>query len=422
MGMSKLERIDLFDRESALLFTLFLVIILSLSLSYEYYQFTKLKTFDDPLVRASVIDQEVRMIGEKPKTSIKFELENGTKVRCAMSPYLRDLRGREVLIELQVANVSFLEYLKGFRTRGVIYEVYPPLSLKEQWNRRIASVHQDSWMQELYGALFVASAMSQELQTLIGGMGLSAAISISGYHFAILSAIGFFLLRPVYRAAQNRYFPYRHGNRDLYLVILAMLGFYLWALEFNPAMVRSFGMIAIGYWLYDRGIKIVSFQTLIVTVSILLAFFPKLFFSMAFWFSVLGVLLIFIFLRYFEHWKKWQIFLALNGWLYLSMLPISLSIFGVFGWIHAGSIGLNLLFNVFYPLVLVLHAIGFGEVLDPYLLSMLDSAQIQKVEIPMAVGYGSVLLAIGAMWRKEAFWALAILGVVTLGSAVYQIA
>lgn len=420
--MSKLERIELFDRKSGLLFTLFLFLIASLSLSYEYYQFTQLKTFDDPLVKAEVVAQEVKLIAGTPKTSMKFRLENGSTVRTALSPHLKDLRGREVMVELLVFKVTFLEYLKGFHACGTIVEVFPQLSLKEQWYQRIAHGHSDPWMQELYGALFVATPMSQEFQTLIGGMGLSAAISISGYHFAILSAIGFFLLRPLYRAAQNRYFPYCHGNRDLYIMILGILGFYLWALEFNPAMVRSFGMIAIGYWLYDRGIKIVSFQTLAVTLGILLAFFPKLFFSLAFWFSAFGVLLIFIFIRYHEHWKSWQIFLALNMWLYLAMLPISLSIFGTFGWIHAGSIGLNILFNLYYPLVLVLHSIGQGALFDPYLLVMFEHAEIKKVFIPIAIGWMSVVLALGAIWRKESFWALGVLSTATFGSAVYQIA
>lgn len=79
-----------------------------------------------------------------------------------MSPYLRDLRGREVLVELQVARVTFLDYLKGFRARGSIQEVYPSLSLKERWYRSIALVHEEQTMKELYGALFVATPMSQE--------------------------------------------------------------------------------------------------------------------------------------------------------------------------------------------------------------------------------------------------------------------
>lgn len=420
--MSKLERVDLFDLKSGSLFFLFLLFIASLSLSYEYYQFTELKTFDDPLVRAEVIDQEVRLIAEQPKTSMKLRLENGSSVRCAMSPYLRDLRGRDVLIELQVAKVTFIDFLKGIHTRGVITEVYPELSLKEKWYRRIALEHEDQWMQELYGALFVATPMSQEFQALVGAMGLSHILSISGYHYGIISLIAYFLLRSPYRWLQNRYFPYRHGNRDLFLLVLGILFFYLWALEFIPPMVRAFGMIAVGYWLYDRGIKIVSLQTLLIAVGVLIAFFPKLFFSLGFWFSSFGVLSIFIFIRYYEHWKPWQIFLALHLWCYLVLLPISLSIFGTFGWWHMGSIPLALVFNLYYPIVLGLHLTPWGDVFDPYLLQMFESGDIHTVTIPLWAGGMSVILALGAMWRKEAFWSLGVLGFATLSSAVYQIA
>lgn len=420
--MSKLERIDLFDHKSGLFFILLLLFIASFSLSYEYYQFTKFKTFDDPLVRGSVIDQEVRLISDTPRTSMKLRLENGANVRCVLSPYLRDLRGREVLIELQVAKVTFLDYLKGFRTRGVIVEVYPDLSIKEQWYRRIASAHENQRMQELYGALFVATPMSQEFQTLVGAMGLSAVLSISGYHFGILSLVAYFFLRTPYRWIQNRYFPYRHGNRDLFWIVAGLLFAYLTILEFNPAMIRSFGMIVVGYLLYDRGIKIVSFQTLLIAIGLLVAFFPRLFFSLSFWFSTFGVLSIFIFVRYYEHWKPWQIFLALNIWCYLVLLPISLAIFGTFSWANLGSIPINLIFNLYYPSVLLLHLTPWADFYDSTLIRMFEMGEVRNVVIPMWAGIGSIVLAVGAMWRKEAFWALEIFGIVTLGSAVYQIA
>lgn len=419
--MSKLERVDLFDFKSGSLFFLFLLFILSLSLSWEYFQFSELKTFDDPLVRAEIIDQEIRLIGNHPKTSIKLRLSSGASVRCAMSPYLRDLRGREVLVELQVAKVSFLDYMRGFHARGVIVEVYPHLSLKEEWYRRIALVHENQWMRELYGALFVATPMSQEFQALVGAMGLSHILSISGYHYGIISLIAYFFLRRPYRWLQNRYFPYRHGNRDLFFIVAGILFFYLWALEFIPPMVRAFGMIAVGYWLYDRGIKIVSIQTLLIAVGVLLVFFPKLFFSLGFWFSSFGVLSIFIFIRYYEHWKPWQIFLALHLWCYLVLLPISLSLFGTFGWWHIGSIPLALLFNLYYPAVLALHLTPWGDFFDPYLIRMFDAGEVQKIMIPLWAGIGSVILALGAMRWKSAFWALGVVGIATLGSAVYQI-
>lgn len=420
--MTKLESVELFDRKSGSLFLLFLLFITSLSLSWEYSKFTDFKRFDDPLIRAEVIDQEIRLINDQPKTSMKLRLDNGALCRCVMSPYLRDLRGREVLVELQIKNITFLDYLKGFRTRGSILEVYPQLSLKERWYRSIAQVHDEPRMQELYGALFVATPMSQEFQTLVGAMGLSHILSISGYHFGILSLIAFFFLRPVYRWFQNRYFPYRHGNRDLFFIVLGMLFFYLWALEFIPPMVRSFGMIVVGYWLHDRGIKIISVQTLLIAVGVLLAFFPKLFFSLGFWFSSFGVLSIFIFVRYYEHWKPWQIFLALHIWCYLVMLPISLAIFGTFGFWHIASIPIALLFNIYYPIVLALNLTPWGDWFDPYLMDLFNLGDVHGISVPMWSGILSIALALAAIRYKLAFWGLGILGSATLIGAVYQIA
>lgn len=420
--MSKLESVELFDRKSGSLFVLFLLFIASLSLSWEYSQFSEFKRFDDPLVHAEVIDQEVRLINDQPKTSMKLRLDNGSLCRCVMSPYLRNLRGRDVLVELQVAKITFLDYLKGFHARGSIQEVYPSLSLKERWYRSIARIHEQQTMKELYGALFVATPMSQEFQKLVGAMGLSHILSISGYHFGILSVIAFFFLRPSYRWFQDRYLPYRHGNRDLFFIVLGLLFFYLWALEFIPPMIRSFGMIAVGYFLHDRGIKIVSFQTLLIAMGLLLAFFPKLFFSLGFWFSSFGVLSIFIFIRYYEHWKSWQIFLALHIWCYAVMLPISLAVFGLFGFWHIGSIPLALLFNLYYPVVLALHLAPWGDFFDPYLMVLFNAGDSHTVSIPMGVGILSIVLAMLAMRFKLAFWALGALGIATLISAVYQIA
>ena len=277
-------------------------------------------------------------------------------------------------------------------------------------------------MQELYGALFVATPMSQEFQTLVGAMGLSHILSISGYHFGILSLIAFFFLRPVYRWFQNRYFPYRHGNRDLFFIVLGMLFFYLWALEFIPPMVRSFGMIVVGYWLHDRGIKIISVQTLLIAVGVLLAFFPKLFFSLGFWFSSFGVLSIFIFVRYYEHWKPWQIFLALHLWCYLVMFPVSLAIFGTFGFWHIASIPIALLFNIYYPVILALHMTPWGDWFDPYLMDLFNLGDVHGISVPMWSGILSIALALAAIRYKLAFWGLGVLGSATLIGAVYQIA
>jgi len=79
--VSKLESVELFDRKSGSLFLLFLLFITSLSLSWEYSKFTDFKRFDDPLIRAEVIDQEIRLINDQPKTSMKLRLDNGALCR-----------------------------------------------------------------------------------------------------------------------------------------------------------------------------------------------------------------------------------------------------------------------------------------------------------------------------------------------------
>jgi len=128
--------------------------------------------------------------------------------------------------------------------------------------------------------------------------------------------------------------------------------------------LRAFGMFVIGFVLYDRGIKILSMQTLFVTVVLLLSFFPRLFFSVGFWLSVSGVFSIFVFLLLFQNRSKLFYFFALPVWVYVTMLPLSVGLFGNFNPLHPLSIVWTILFSFFYPLSLLLHFIGFGGSLD----------------------------------------------------------
>ena len=104
------------------------------------------------------------------------------------------------------------------------------------------------------------------------------------------------------------------------------------------------------------------------------------------------------------------------------MLPISLAIFGTFGWWHMGSIPLALLFNLYYPAVLALHLTPWGNLFDPYLMALFSAGDVYRIVIPVWIGYVSILIALLAMRWKSAFWALGILGIGTLSTAIYQIA
>jgi len=129
-------------------------------------------------------------------------------------------------------------------------------------------------------------------------------------------------------------------------------------------LLRAFAMLLIGFVLYDRGIVIISMQTLFVSVVLLLALFPKLFFALGFWLSVGGVFYIFLFLIHFKELSYWWQFFLLPVWIYLMMLPYSLGVFGNFSLHHPLSILWTSLFVIFYPLSLVLHILGVGSLLD----------------------------------------------------------
>ncbi len=419
--MSKLERVELFNLKSLSFFILWLLAILSISLGYEFYKYKKLTTFYDPLIKAEVIDQEIRMIYKKPQTAIKFRLDDGSIARSYMKTDIADLRGKSVLVELWVKNLTFYDYMRGFRSKAVIYEIYDELSIKERWYRSIASLHDDPWMRELYGALFIATPKSADFSSLIGSMGIGHLLAISGYHYGVISLIIFFLFRPIYYYFHNRYFPYRHGARDLFFIVLTILFFYLYTLEFVSSMVRAFSMVVVGFILYDRGVKIISLQTLFIAVALVLAFYPRLFFAIGFWFSSMGVLSIFVFLKYYSHLKPYQIFLLLHIWCYMVMNPIAFGVFDNFSLYHPLSIVFSLLFNIFYPLVAFLHLVGYGDIFDSYLLALFESVEVKYIKYPLYLGIVSVVLALAAMRYKLAFYALGALGLFSTIAAVYQI-
>ena len=79
-------------------------------------------------------------------------------------------------------------------------------------------------------------------------------------------------------------------------------------------------MLLVGFILYDRGIEIISMQTLFVSVVLLIVFFPRLFFALGFWLSVAGVFYIFLFLLYFKYLSKVKQFILLPFVIYILKL------------------------------------------------------------------------------------------------------
>uniref|UniRef100_UPI003563EE14 ComEC/Rec2 family competence protein n=1 Tax=Sulfurimonas sp. TaxID=2022749 RepID=UPI003563EE14 len=259
----------------------------------------------------------------------------------------------------------------------------------------------------IYQALFSAAPLNKDLQTTFSTLGVSHLLAISGFHLGVLSGLLFFLIRPIYNFFQNRYFPYRNSKSDIFLVVAFSLLLYLNFLGSPPSLLRAFSMLIIGFVVYDRGFKIISMQTLLLTGILLLVIFPKLLFSLGFWLSISGVFYIFLFLIHFKHLSKiWQ-FIIIPFWVYILMLPFSLAIFSNFSIYHPLSIIWTTLFTIFYPLSIFLHLVGFGNLFDGVLENFILLAQSQtSVDLDIKWLVFHIVLSLISIYKKSFVWLL----------------
>jgi len=382
-----LEKVSLFrNRRDFFHFLLLAFIFLSLSISLEFYNYKELTKFDSQLVNAIVLKQYTKTKPTKTgKTKsyqvLKLKSYEGFTFYSTASKRLKDIKFHRVKMEVWAGDISFYEYMHGFYCFSKILKVYDDKSYKTKLNSFIASQHKDKDIALIYQALFTAKQLPYKLQQTFSNLGVSHLIAISGFHLGILTALLFFLIKYPYKFLQNRYFPYRSYKIDSFIIISLFLLSYLLFLDSPPSLLRAFVMLLIGFILYDRGLKVLSMQTLLLSVILILALSPRLFFSIGFWLSVSGVFYIFLFLIHFKHLSKLKQFLLLPIWIYFFMLPFSLIIFGNFSIYHPLSIIWTSLFTLFYPLSIIFHLLGFGDILDTFLISLieLDAGSISLV-------------------------------------------
>lgn len=379
------------------------VFLLALSFLYQYYHYKKLTAYSLHVSHATLVShyQKAAKDGKNYEIyklrdgDIRFFVRNNQKIDAQNADRLK--------VVFYTKNISFYDYLRGFFTNAkqiTIEQKHEPNALVEY----IQQQHQDPKIRELYNALYFAMPISKELRASISEWGIAHLVAISGFHLGILSAILYFLLRPSYMFFQDRYFPYRNRNADLAFVVLSILGAYAYFLDFSPSILRAFVMSVLGFLLFSRGIKILSFATLFFTICTVLIFFPTLVFSMAFWLSVAGVFYIFLFLHHYSKLPKIAIFVLLNFWVFVLMLPIVHALFDVFSIMHFLSPLVSMLFMIFYPLSLVLHVVHLGALMDSQLLWFLFvDIEVIKISVSMWLCAFYVLLSLAAI----RFWLIA---------------
>lgn len=273
-------------------------------------------------------------------------------------------------LKIITTQLSFKDYLsKNFYAPSYDLAPLPPQE-ENPIIRYFISQHSEKKVKEFYAALFFAQPISKELRTDINHYGIAHLIAISGYHIGLLFAIIFFLLAPFYSFFQKRFFPYRNARFDLSLFIFALLLAYAYLIGFVPSFVRSLIMALFAFYLLMKNVKILSFFSLFLCIILCIALFPRLLFSVGFFFSVLGVFYIFLYLHHFGRFFHPLIkLILLNFWTFLAMILPVLYFFPLISFQQFFGIILSFIFMLFYPAVLFLHLINCGFVFDTALLN-----------------------------------------------------
>jgi competence protein ComEC len=406
------EKVELFNTKKDFFYFLsILTFILFYSLLIEFNNYKIFTRFDTQELNVKVLKHytKISSYNERIIQILKLKSDNitfYTKVKRSLKVKVGDI----LTLQIWSGKITFYEYLTRFYTYSRVKNINETLSSKQKLNTLIQNQHKNNDISFLYQALFTATQLPKNLQGIFSQLGVSHLLAISGFHLGVLSTLLFFLLRPIYIIFQNLYFPYRNSKIDLFSFIAIILFFYLTFLDFPPSLLRAFTMLIIGFILHDRGFKIISMQTLFLTMVILIAFFPRLAFSIGFYLSIFGVFYIFLFLLHYEKLSKiWQ-FLLLPIWVYFMMLPFSLYIFSSFSIYHPLSILWTSLFTLFYPVSIFLHLISQGDLLDTLVLRFIHlNNNLTSVSLSYSWVLIQLLLSLLATIRKIFIYPLLLL-------------
>ncbi len=353
---------------------LFGFIVFVFNIFLEYNHFLIFKEQKHKLIENALLLQYYPKYNKNNKKYWVLKLK--TKDFVLYSTSFKDLNlSKNQLLNLKIitSNISFKDYLKkSFYVPSYGFEISGYFK-----NNAIVSYflhqHTNEKVQEFYGALFFALPISSELRKDVNYYGIAHLIAISGYHIALLFTLVFFILTPLYSFFQKRYFPYRSLRLDLSVFIFILLFAYAYLIGFVPSYIRSLIMALWAFYLLCKNIKILSFFTLFISIYLCIALYPRLLLSVGFLFSCLGVFYIFLYLHHFsKFFHNLLNIVLLNIWTFFCMIIPVLYFFPLISYQQFLAIILSGIFIVFYPLVLCLHFVVHGNLLDPVLIDFLN--------------------------------------------------
>ncbi len=409
MGQA-LEKPKLFpEAKSFIWFVSILLLLISLRLAYEYQKYQTFISKPFYYTYATVITSYEKTKNTKRYTVLKLKSDDGFTFYTT-SHRKENFNHKRLRLQLfPSVNIGFKDYLGTFYVKSKIKKQEKlALTFKDTLLKKVAFQHTDDGLKTFYNAIFFATPLAKELREKVSMLGVSHLVALSGFHLGILWGLVYGLLYFFYRPLQQKFFPYRHALFDVGLVAMVVLGIYLWFVDFPPSLVRSYAMVLVGWGVLLLGMELLSFTFLTSILLTLVALFPSLFVSLAFWLSVAGVFYIFLLIQYTQSQNKWLIsFVFIPFGIFVLMLPVVHYIFGVTSIYQLLSPFLSVLFVPFYPLVMVLHIVGFGSVFDGVLLWLFSlPSQSQEKLLPLWMMLVYVGLSIWAIWRRALFYIL----------------
>ncbi|WP_201737774.1 ComEC/Rec2 family competence protein [Helicobacter pylori] len=347
-----------------------LSLLLAINLYLEYLNHQKLDFSKPTSLNAQILLQYPKTKDQKTYFVLKLQSKNMIFYTTIKEP-LKNLQYRHAQFFGRIKSCSFLESLKSCFFQTYSFSLTRKQDFKSHWRHFIDSVHSSALVGNLYRALFIGDSLNKDLRDRANALGINHLLAISGFHLGILSVSVYFLFSLFYTPLQKRYFPYRNAFYDIGVLVWVFLLGYLLLLDFLPSFFRAFLMGLLGFLACFFGVRLLSFKLLILACCIAIALLPKLLFSVGFLLSVCGVWYIFLFLKHTQAFFKTSSFLArsfqaisLSVLVFLNMLIVAHAFFPMFSPYQLFSIPLGLIFIVFFPLSLFLHAVGLGSLLD----------------------------------------------------------
>jgi len=380
-------------------FLAFIFTIFSFNLFLEYLEFKKLKANEIYEVNGYISN-----IYPKKNYYILKIKSNHFTFFTSSKKQLNQLQ--KIQIYIVTKNISFLNYLKNFYAPNIFIKTNKSLHL-QTLTSFIEKQHKNIQISSVFKALFLAIELPNKLKEFFAKLGISHLIAISGLHLSIFAFFIYYFFYPFYSIIHFKFFPYRNKKFDLLYVTIFILLIYLYIIGDIASFIRAFIMFIIGVFFLRRGIKIISFESLLITILIVLALFPKFIFSVGFFFSILGVFYIFLFLHYFKNLNKIVLFLLLNFWVFFAINPIIHYFFSYSSFYQLFSPILTILFNIFYPFELIAHLLNFGYILDD-LINVLLTLKFNFYEFKTSAIFFYIYLLISffSTFKKNIFYFL----------------